>query len=180
MESNPAAKNQGTSGLRRISRRRAAGTILAVAGVALGATAAAQVFEPREFLDPENERRYQNLIAELRCLVCQNQNLADSNAPLASDLRTIVYEMIQSGNSDAEIVEFMVDRYGKFVLYRPPFDTATALLWLGPFLLCAGGLWLLFRKIAKRRALQSTSAALNAAERERLEDLLGERNTSDK
>lgn len=87
------------------------------------------------FDNPEHERRYQTLIKELRCLVCQNQNLADSNADLATDLREKVYQMIQAGSSDDDIVDYMVDRYGDFVLYRPPVNTATILLWAGPFLI---------------------------------------------
>ena len=91
--------------------------------------------EVLRFDSPENERRYNALIKELRCLVCQNQNLADSNADLATDLREKVYEMIQAGSSDSDIVEYMVARYGDFVLYRPPVNTATILLWVGPFLI---------------------------------------------
>jgi cytochrome c-type biogenesis protein CcmH len=78
------------------------------------------------------ESRYRSLVAELRCLVCQNQNLADSNAPLAQDLRRVTYQMIRSGSTDTEIIDFMVSRYGDFVLYRPPLKPATVLLWAGP------------------------------------------------
>ena len=104
----------------------------------------------RNFDDAEQERRYVSLIKELRCLVCQNQNLADSNAELATDLRDKVYEMIKAGSSDTQIVEFMVDRYGDFVLYRPPVNLSTIFLWVGPFIILLVCLWVLIR-IARRR-----------------------------
>ena len=86
------------------------------------------------------ESRYRSLVAELRCLVCQNQNLADSNAALAQDLRRVTYQMIRSGSTDTEIIDFMVSRYGDFVLYRPPFKPATVFLWAGPALFLLLGL----------------------------------------
>lgn len=91
-------------------------------------------------LSNEQTSRYQNLINELRCLVCQNQNIADSNAPLANDLREQVQAQILAGRSDSEITRYLTDRYGDFVLYRPPFKASTALLWLAPLLLLAGAL----------------------------------------
>lgn len=105
--------------------------------------------EVRQFPDPKLETRYHHLIEELRCLVCQNQSLADSNADLAEDLRSEVYTMLLAGKSDQEIVDFLVSRYGDFVLYRPPLKTTTALLWLGPFIAMALGaltLWQLIRR----------------------------------
>jgi len=90
--------------------------------------------EAYRFDDPDKEARYRVLIAELRCLVCQNQNLADSNAELAQDLRRQTYEMVQKGSSSEEVITYMVQRYGDFVLYRPPFRPSTALLWAGPAL----------------------------------------------
>ena len=96
---------------------------------------------PLAFDHAEQEQRYQTLIRELRCTVCQNQSLVDSNAPLAHDLRRRIYEMVQDGHDRREIETFMVDRYGDYVLYRPPLRAGTFLLWLGPFLLLvAGGL----------------------------------------
>lgn len=89
-------------------------------------------FEQTEMMD-----RYTNIIAELRCLVCQNQNLADSNAALAKDLRRKTEEMLKAGKTDEEIYAFMRDRYGDFVLYRPPLSWSTAIIWIGPFLLLA-------------------------------------------
>lgn len=135
-------------------------------------SAAAQVFEAREFDHPEDARRYQALVSELRCLVCQNQNLADSNAPLAADLRQLTYGMIREGKSDAEIIDFMVARYGDFVLYRPPLKPATAILWSGPFLLLALGLWLLLRQLRRRAQKQFGETSLSAEERARLQSML--------
>ncbi len=102
--------------------------------------------------DPALEERVIAVASELRCLVCQNQTLADSNAPLAVDLRDQIREKMQQGASERDIVDFMVARYGDFVLYRPPFKAATALLWLGPLLLMFAGLAALFFRLARRRA----------------------------
>lgn len=97
-------------------------------------------------LSAAEEARYRALIAELRCLVCQNQSIAESNAPLANDLREQVREQIASGRSDREIATYLLDRYGDFVLYRPPLKPRTWLLWLGPFaLLAAAGVLALVR-----------------------------------
>ena len=93
------------------------------------------VIEAVQFNDPKQEQRYKSLIENLRCLVCQNQNLAGSDAPLAKDLREITASMIKSGSDDSEIKEFMRSRYGDFVLYEPPFNLSTSFLWLGPFVL---------------------------------------------
>ncbi len=106
--------------------------------------------EMLQFSNPDDEQRYQHLIAELRCLVCQNQNLADSDAELAQDLRQQTYEMIERGASDDEIIAFMVARYGDFVLYRPPLRTTTLLLWVGPFLLVGLGIAVLVTIIRRR------------------------------
>ncbi len=93
----------------------------------------------------EYEVRYHALIQELRCLVCQNQNIAESNAPLAVDLKEQVAEMLQDGRSDTEIKDYLLARYGDFVLYRPPFKPLTWILWLGPFVLLAFGLFLAWK-----------------------------------
>ncbi len=96
--------------------------------------------------DPELEARVMNLSKDLRCLVCQNESIAESRAPLAVDLRAQVREQLGSGKSESEVLEFLVARYGDFVLYKPPFKATTALLWLGPLLLLLGGVgWLLIR-----------------------------------
>lgn len=89
--------------------------------------------------------------SELRCLVCQNQTLADSNAPLAVDLRGQIREQMKKGASERDIVDYMVARYGDFVLYRPPFKARTVLLWAGPFLLMLIGLAVLYRRLTRRR-----------------------------
>lgn len=106
--------------------------------------------EAYRFDDPEKEARYRTLIAELRCLVCQNQNLADSNAELAQDMRRQTYEMVQKGASNEEVVTFMVQRYGDFVLYRPPLKSSTWLLWAGPFAIFAIGVSILMLFIRRR------------------------------
>ena len=145
---------------------------LVTGALLLTGVAGAAVFEPRDFPSTEVESRYKTLIYELRCLVCQNQNLADSNADLASDLRREVYRMLVAGRSDDEIIDFMTARYGDFVLYRPPLKAKTVLLWSGPFVLAAGGLTLLLLQLRRRRAMQSSSGPLSEEERDRLKSLL--------
>ena len=100
--------------------------------------------------DPGLERRVTSLAHELRCLVCQNQTIADSNAPLAQDLRNQIREQLKAGKSERDVIDFMVARYGDFVLYRPPFKAATVALWAGPFVLLALGAWLLIRRVRKK------------------------------
>ena len=119
--------------------------------------------------DPVLDKRVAALAEELRCLVCQNQTLADSNAPLAVDLRNQMREQLAKGASEREVREFMVARYGDFVLYRPPFKASTAALWLGPFALLLVGLVVLMRRLRNRRAPEP---ALSSAERERAAKLL--------
>ncbi|OGB23088.1 MAG: hypothetical protein A3I66_08735 [Burkholderiales bacterium RIFCSPLOWO2_02_FULL_57_36] len=102
--------------------------------------------------NPELEKRVMALSDELRCLVCQNQTIADSNAPLAVDLREQVREKLAAGMSDADVIGFMVERYGDFVLYRPPVKGATWVLWFGPFLLLFGGIAFLLLKLVRRPA----------------------------
>lgn len=113
---------------------------LILAWALLVSSASFAVIEVREFDDPDKQALYEELIDELRCLVCQNQNLAASNADLAKDLRRQAHEMIQEGAGKDEIIEYMVNRYGDFVLYRPPFKPTTLLLWVGPALFLAIGL----------------------------------------
>jgi cytochrome c-type biogenesis protein CcmH len=120
--------------------------------------------------DPALEQRVMALSAELRCLVCQNQTIADSSAPLAEDLRNQVREKIRQGASDSEIVDYMVARYGDFVRYRPPFKLTTALLWFGPLLLLAAGFVVLVRRVLRRRAAQDPE--MTAPERKRAQTLL--------
>jgi cytochrome c-type biogenesis protein CcmH len=136
------------------------------------ATPALAVIEVHTFDDPVKEQRYRKLSEELRCLVCQNQNLADSNADLAQDLRNQVYTMIQAGKSDREIVDYMVARYGEFVLYRPPLQTNTVLLWAGPFVLLLVGLVGL--AVFVRRRKSATRERMSPEEQARLRRLLEE------
>jgi len=131
--------------------------------------AAANEAQPTES-DPIAAGRAVQLANELRCLVCQNQSIAESNAELAVDLRRQLREQIDAGKRDDEIVDFMVSRYGDFVLYRPPFKATTLLLWLGPALLVLAGFWTLARALRARR--RAAAPPLTAEERERAERLL--------
>ena len=105
---------------------------------------------PLQFKDAREEARFHALVSELRCVMCQNQSLADSNAQIAFDLRREVLALMREGRSDAEIKEFLVARYGEFVLYRPRVERTTWLLWLGPGLLLLGGGFVLARIVRKR------------------------------
>ena len=127
--------------------------------------------------DPVAEKRLQHLSEELRCLVCQNQNIADSNAELAQDLRREIRGMIQAGKSDKEIIDFMVVRYGDFVLYRPPVKGITLLLWGGPIALLLLGLFVLQRYLRQRARRMADDRPLSAAEAGRAEALLKEGET---
>ena len=121
------------------------------------------------FDDPTQEARYQQLINELRCLVCQNQTIADSNADLAKDLRRQVYEMLQQGQSSQQITDFMTQRYGDFVRYRPAMNGKTLLLWLGPGLLIALALLMIWRLLSDRKA---SEAHLSQERQQQLQRLL--------
>ena len=120
--------------------------------------------------DPVLEKRVMTLAEELRCLVCQNQTLAESNAPLAEDLRNQVREKMRQGRSDKEVVDFLVERYGDFVLYRPPLKTTTVLLWFGPPMLLAVGFAVLLRRVRRRR--QADDTGTTDADRRRAAELL--------
>ena len=139
-------------------------------GATLTATPVQALLEPLKFESSSQESRYKALIAELRCLVCQNQNLADSNAELAGDLRMLTYDMILSGSSDKEIAQFMVSRYGDFVLYRPPFKPSTVLLWFAPLIFLAGGCFVLFRIFQSRN--NNSLSDVSSAQREKLRKLM--------
>ncbi|MDQ5849196.1 MAG: cytochrome c-type biogenesis protein CcmH [Pseudomonadota bacterium] len=115
------------------------------------------------------DKRVATLANELRCLVCQNQTLADSNAPLAVDLRNQIREQLKGGASERDVIDFMVARYGDFVLYRPPFKASTLLLWAGPFLLLLAGVTILLRRIRLR---QPPAPQLSQADRARAAKLL--------
>ncbi|MCP5427464.1 MAG: cytochrome c-type biogenesis protein CcmH [Chromatiaceae bacterium] len=131
--------------------------------------------EIHQFDDPAKEARYKRLIEELRCLVCQNQNLADSNAELAQDMRRITYEMVARGESDEKVIAFMVERYGEFVLYRPPFQTSTAMLWIGPFIILGVAVLLLLLFI--RRRAKEKAQSLTAEDHLRARQLLDDQQT---
>ena len=129
--------------------------------------------EIKKFQKPEHEHRYKHLINEFRCVVCQNQNIADSNAALAKDLRKQVFRMIDAGKNDDEIMEFMVVRYGDFVLYRPQFNSMTFLLWVGPFIIFVIGLYFLISFIRQRKKMTVTE--LSNKDKEKLKKLLNEK-----
>lgn len=144
---------------------------IALLSLLLACSLGAAAQDPAHFADPAHEARYRQLVSELRCLVCQNQTLAESNAPLAVDLRTQVRVRIEAGASDAEIIDYLTARYGEFVLYRPRFTAATALLWLAPGLLLLGGglcAWRLMRTPA-------ADPSVDDAERASVRALLDER-----
>jgi len=121
--------------------------------------------------DPRVEQRLKNLAEELRCLVCQNQTIADSNAPLALDLRNQIRAQVAQGKSDDQIREYLVDRYGDFVLYNPPLKPTTVLLWGGPFLLLLVGAAVAVVVVRRKRA-QGKSPALAPEKRARIDKLL--------
>lgn len=121
--------------------------------------------------DPVLEERVMKLSKELRCLVCQNETLADSRADLAEDLRGQIREQMKAGKSDKEIIAYLTERYGKFILYNPPVDPTTYLLWFGPFILLLAGLFMLFRYLKQRREL-IVDQPLSADDRSRAESLL--------
>jgi cytochrome c-type biogenesis protein CcmH len=113
--------------------------------------------------DPAKQALYEQLVNEVRCLVCQNQTVADSNAPLAADLRREIHRMVESGQSEAEIKTFLTDRYGDFVLYRPRFAGASSLLWIAPGLLAVIGCLVLWRILRRRTKLPVTTETQDAA-----------------
>jgi cytochrome c-type biogenesis protein CcmH len=146
-------------------RRAFAALLVAFSCLAFGQ--ASEVARP----DAATEQRLKDLAEELRCLVCQNQTIADSNAPLALDLRNQIRTQISAGRSDAQIRDYMVDRYGDFVLYRPPFKAATAMLWIGPFALLALGVGVAMVMVRKRGA-RARRADADPAARAEIEKLL--------
>lgn len=134
---------------------------LLMAGMLLAGQALA-IDDGRAFEDPAQQARYEQLIRDLRCLVCQNQSIADSNATLASDLRREVRDLMESGQSDAQIRAFMTERYGDFVLYRPPVTPRTWLLWAAPALLVIAGIGIAVTVVLRRsRAARSNPGVLD-------------------
>jgi len=126
-----------------------------------------------EFKDEVTKVRFQALSKELRCPKCQNQNLADSNSPIAADLRKELYDLLQQGKADSEIVDFMVDRYGEFVLYRPRVSSVTYILWFGPALLILIGVIVVI-VILRKKPASKENLALNTAQQEKLKKLLAD------
>ncbi len=135
--------------------------------------AASAVIETYEFSDPALEQRYRQLSTELRCPKCQNQNIADSNAPISQDLRKLLYQQLEAGANDEEILDYMVARYGEFVRYRPRFSGATAALWLAPVLLLLVGITAAVLTLRSRRSQRGAAAVLSRDDEQRLQDLLG-------
>ena len=152
-----------------LSLRQALVPALMVAILLASSAAIAQAAPPSAApalpaLSPTDRQRADKLAHGLRCLVCQNQTLADSNAPLARDMRKLIHTQLAEGRSDAQIMRFFEDRYGDFVRYDPPFKPITWLLWLGPFALLALGFWVLVRTLRRRAVAR---APLTADERTR-------------
>jgi cytochrome c-type biogenesis protein CcmH len=148
-----------------------------VLGIALMSAMPAFAVQPDEMLpDPKLEARARTLSRELRCMVCQNQSIDDSDAPLARDLRLLVRERLKTGDSDAQVLDFLVARYGEFVLLKPRFAWRTAILWLGPPMLLLGGGLALFvfarRKGGSARPDSDEGAELTPSEKARLADLM--------
>lgn len=129
--------------------------------------------DPYEFDNEAQHERYQHFIEDMRCPKCQNQNLAGSDAPIANDLRHELQRLLKEGKSDREITDYMVSRYGEFILYEPPFDKKTAALWLAPIVFFAVGVVVLIN-VARRRSVTKTSPELTEDEKVKLQQLLRE------
>ena len=167
-----------------LKQRRAVAAVVAAAVIGLaplagplGQTAHAAGQAPEEraepLSDPVLEARALALGRQLRCVVCQNQSIAESNAELAHDLMNEVRSMLRAGKSEAEIIDFLVARYGQFVLFKPPFDGRTLLLWIGPFLLAGVALWGLWAAVRARNR-QAGIPPLDEAEKARADALLAD------
>ena len=147
--------------------------LLLLGALTISFAAMAAPIEAFKFDSPETEKVFHKLSEELRCLVCQNQNIAESNADLAKDLRHEIYEMLNDGKSEQEIVDFMVARYGDYVLYRPPFKPLTWLLWTGPIIIFIIGVFYVAR-LMKSQSSAEQPASLSAEEIERIRSLHAE------
>jgi cytochrome c-type biogenesis protein CcmH len=147
---------------------------IAILGLMLIGVAPAFAVQPDEILsDPKLEARARNLSKELRCMVCQNQSIDDSDAPLARDLRLLVRERLKAGDSDNQVLDFLVSRYGEFVLLKPRFGLDTAILWLTPFAVLLIGAFGLVTLMRRNRGVAPDTAepALTASEAKRLAEL---------
>lgn len=150
--------------------------LLVLALVLAAVSPARAAIDPDEILaDPALEARARGITRQLRCLVCQNQSIDDSNAPLARDLRVLVRQRLKAGDTDAAALAYVVARYGDFVLLRPPVKPTTWLLWFGPAILLVLGAGYLVLRVRRRPKQAAAPAPLDAAERERLARLVGER-----
>ncbi|GAB3383549.1 cytochrome c-type biogenesis protein [Lysobacter fragariae] len=162
------ARSGAVAAGRRGLRLAFASAFLAIACAFASASALAQPGKPEappQFTDTAEEHRFQHLVAELRCVMCQNQSLADSNAQIARNLRHEVLELMRQGKSDGEIKQFLVARYGEFVLYRPQVESKTWLLWFGPaLLLLAGGV--LVGRIVRARSASAATSTINDDDQE--------------
>lgn len=155
--------------------------LLISASLALGLLASAQAaIDTFEFANDAERQRYRSLIEELRCPKCQNQNIADSDAPIATDLRNEIFRMLEEGKSNEEIIDFLVSRYGDFVLYKPPLTSRTLLLWYGPAGMLVIGFAVLGVILLRRRSQNKdrSAAGLSVDEQARLAALL-EQNSQD-
>jgi cytochrome c-type biogenesis protein CcmH len=146
--------------------------IAAVLSVGLAGVAHAAI-DAYQFRDEAERARYSELTRELRCPKCQNQDIADSNAPIAADLRKEIFRMLEEGQSNQQIIDFMVDRYGEFVRYKPELSSRTWLLWFGPAVLLGGGLVVIAVIVGRRRGARREQVdTLSDEERQRLAQLL--------
>ncbi|AZC29682.1 cytochrome c-type biogenesis protein CcmH [Pseudomonas chlororaphis] len=144
----------------------------AVLGLSIAGVAHAAI-DTYEFANDAERERFRELTKELRCPKCQNQDIADSNAPIAADLRKEIFRMLGEGKDNQQIIDFMVDRYGDFVRYKPALTGKTALLWFGPAGLLLGGVVIIAVIVRRRRVERSDSpSTLSAEERQRLDQLL--------
>ncbi|WP_313517795.1 cytochrome c-type biogenesis protein [Pseudomonas sp.] len=148
-------------------------SLVCLLGLLLAGIAHAAI-DTYEFADESQRERFTQLTKELRCPKCQNQDIADSNAPIAADLRKQIHEQLQQGKTDADIVDYMVARYGDFVLYKPPLEGRTALLWFGPAALLLGGLLTISVIVVRRRRVDARprDALLSVDEQARLSALM--------
>ena len=179
-ESSGASSGRECTPTPTLPRRRGRGRLLTLAFLLLAAPALAAIGDPAERLpDPAQEARAQALGRELRCMVCQNQSIEDSDADLARDLRRIVREQVGAGRSDEQVMRFLHERYGDFVLLRPPVNAATAILWAMPAIALGGGALMILAARRRRVAQLGSSralaepAALSPAEQARLARLDG-------
>ncbi len=144
--------------------------------VAASGLSVADVDAVYDFESRSEEQRYQNLISELRCPKCQNQNIADSNSPISKDMRNAVYQMMLEGESNDEIVDSLVSRFGEFVKYKPDLDSRTFVLWATPAVAVLGGLLLVVGVVVRSRKAGTATPELSADEQARVDKMLAERN----